>query len=433
VSEPADRGGDAGAVMYDLIARLYPICRSITGPGVRETLGILGEIVPVKLHEVSTGTPVFDWTVPKEWTIRDAYVADMTGRRVVDFREHNLHVVSYSVPVDRTMTLAELRPHLFTDPAHPSWIPYRTSYYAETWGFCLPHDRLLAMSEGDYRVVIDSTLEAGSLTYGEIVVPGASDDEILISAHVCHPSLANDNLSGVAVVTEIAKRLRDAPLRHTVRILLIPGTIGSITWLALNEQRLHRIRHGLVAVNLGDPGAMHYKRSRRGDAPVDRAAVHVLARRRRPHTVVDFSPYGYDERQFCSPGIDLPVGCLSRTPYAQFPEYHTSADDLSLVRPDALRDSLDTYLEILAVLDRDRRWINLSPKGEPQLGRRGLYDAIGGRSDAKSRQMALLWVLNLSDGRHGLLDITERSGLPFATIADAADDLEKAGLLAPAT
>jgi aminopeptidase-like protein len=432
MTQAADRAGAAGAAMHALVARLYPVCRSITGPGVRETLAIVGETVPVSVHEVPTGTPVFDWTVPREWTIRDAFVADASGRRVIDFRAHTLHVVSYSTPVDTTMSLAELRAHLHTDPAHPDWIPYRTSYYADGWGFCLPHNRLASLPDGDYRVVIDSTLADGSLTYGEIVVPGETDDEILISAHVCHPSLANDNLSGIAVVTEIARRVAAAPLRHTLRVILIPGTIGSITWLALNEPRLERIRHGLVAVNLGDPGPMHYKRSRRGDAPVDRAAEYVLARRGRPHTVIDFSPYGYDERQFCSPGIDLPVGCLSRTPYAQFPEYHTSADDLALVRPEALEDSLDTYMEILSVLDRDRRWINLSPKGEPQLGRRGLYDGIGGRSDAKVRQMALLWVLNLSDGRHGLLDIATRSGIAFDTIADAADDLARAGLLAPA-
>jgi len=428
---------DLGRELHARIATLYPICRSITGAGVRETLRQLQALIPLDIHEVPSGTPVFDWTVPREWTIRDAYVATRDGTRIIDFRRHNLHVMSYSAPVRARMPLAELKPHLHSDPGHPDWIPYRTGYYAETWGFCLPHRQLEALVAGDngddYEVVIDSTLADGALSYGECLVPGERADEILVSAHICHPSLANDNLSGIVVATELARRLlaRMGRPRYSYRFLFIPGTIGAITWLALNEARLGAIQAGLIAVNLGDPGPMHYKRSRRGSAAIDQAVEYVLARQ--TGTVIrDFIPYGYDERQFCSPGIDLPVGCLSRTPYGEFPEYHTSADNLDLVRPEALASSLATFEQVFDLLERNRSYLNLQPKCEPQLGRRGLYAAIGGRSDTKTRQLALLWVLNLSDGIHTLLDIARRAGLDFALIAEAAATLVEHGLLAPA-
>jgi aminopeptidase-like protein len=408
----------------DLVERLYPICRSITGDGVRQTLGVIGESIELDVTEVPTGTRVFDWTVPQEWNIRDAYVATPDGRRVIDFRESNLHVVSYSVPVDATMTLDELRPHLHTLPGQPDLIPYRTSYYAPAWGFCLRHDTLDALPDGPYRVVVDSTLEDGSLTYAEHVIPGELDDEVIVSCHVCHPSLANDNLAAIAVAVELAQRLAAERNRYTHRFLFIPGTIGSITWLARNAER---IRHGLVLACAGDRGPLTYKRSRRGDAPVDRAMEHVLASR--PHSIVDFSPYGYDERQFCSPGFNLGVGCLTRTPYAAYPEYHTSADDPSFVSEAAMSDTLDACWEALRVLDRNRRYLNLSPYCEPQLGKRGLYESLGGRSDTKQTQLAMLWVLNLSDGEHDLLDIARRSGLPFSAVAEAAQALHDAALL----
>ncbi|PRX45615.1 aminopeptidase-like protein [Prauserella shujinwangii] len=419
----------SGAEMHALVERLYPICRSITGDGVRRTLELVSELLPLETHEVPTGTPVLDWTVPLEWNIRDAYIADTTGRRVVDFAESNLHVVGYSVPVHATMSRTELAEHLHTLPEHPAWIPYRTSYYAPTWGFCLAQRALDALPEGDYEVHIDSTLAEGHLTYGEHVVPGRVTDEVLVSCHVCHPSLANDNLAGIAVATFLARELAARQPYYTYRFLFAPGTIGAITWLARNAERVERVRHGLVLACAGDRGALTYKRSRRGDAPIDRVLEYVLRTSGREHTVVDFSPYGYDERQFCSPGFDLGVGSLSRTPYAGYPEYHTSADDPGFVSPDALADTLAVCREAFAVLDRDRRYVNLSPYGEPQLGRRGLYDSLGGRSDAKQAQLAMLWVLNLSDGGHSLLDIAERSGLPFASVTAAADALLAAGLL----
>ena len=420
-----------GEELYKLVAELYPICRSITGDGVRRTLEIVErELGGLEVSEVPTGTQVLDWTVPREWNVRDAWVADAAGRRVVDFQASNLHLVSYSVPVRATIGLAELREHLFTLPDQPDWVPYRTSYYAERWGFCASQRLVDSLPEGDYEVCVDTTLADGHLTYGEHLVEGQTQDEVLISCHVCHPSLANDNLSGIAVASRLARLLgQGGRPRYSYRFLFIPGTIGSITWLARNQDNLGRIRHGLVLSGVGDPGGFTYKRSRRGDTEIDRAVAHVLGRSARDHQLVDFSPYGYDERQYCSPGFNLPVGRLGRTPFATYPQYHTSADDMDFVGPAQLQESLEVCQEIVEVLEGNRRYLNLFPKGEPQLGRRGLYGSIGGRSDAEERQMAMLWVLNLSDGDHSLLDVAERAGLPFAQVADVAAVLEEAGLL----
>ncbi|HVV14410.1 DUF4910 domain-containing protein [Amycolatopsis sp.] len=410
--------------MHELVRRLYPLCRSITGDGVRRTLEIVSEYLPLDTYEVPTGTEVFDWTVPREWNISDAYIAS-EGRRVVDFQASNLHVVGYSTPVAATMSLAELRGHLHTLPEQPSLIPYRTSYYAENWGFCLTQETLDGMPDGEYEVRIDSTLDDGHLTYAEHVVPGQVTDEVIVSCHTCHPSLANDNLAGIAVAVALARSLEN-PF-YTYRFLFMPGTIGAITWLARNADRIEKVKHGLVLACAGDAGHLTYKKSRRGDAEIDRVLAYVL--REREHEIVEFSPYGYDERQFCSPGFNLGVGSLSRTPYARYPEYHTSGDNPDFVLPEKLADTLSACQQAFSVLDRDRRYVNLSPYGEPQLGKRGLYDALGGRSDAKQAQLAMLWVLNLSDGEHSLLDIAERSGLPFDTIADAARALHDAALL----
>jgi aminopeptidase-like protein len=427
------RGGfdaaTAGPAMHALVRELYPLCRSITGDGVRRTLARLQQEIPLEVHEVPSGTQVFDWTVPREWNIRDAYVKDARGERVIDFRRHNLHVVGYSTPVRATMSLADLRPHLHTLPQQPDLIPYRTSYYKEDWGFCLARRELDALAEGDYEVCIDSTLEDGFLSYGECVLPGDSDDEVLVSCHVCHPSLANDNLSGIAVATWLARHLRQVPRRYTYRFLFIPGTIGSITWLSLNESRARAIRHGLVLTCIGDRAGFTYKRSRHGDATIDRAVAHVLEHAGEPFRVVDFSPYGYDERQYCSPGFDLHVGCLMRSPWGQFPQYHTSADDPDFVDAQSLAGSVDTLLAVFDVIERDRTYVNLNPKCEPQLGKRGLYGALGGVHVAQL-QFAMLWVLNQSDGGASLLDIARRAELPFEVIADAADLLARHDLLA---
>jgi aminopeptidase-like protein len=419
-----------GRELYDRIGRLYPICRSITGNGVRETLRLLGSELDLEIREVATGTPVFDWIVPREWNIRDAYIMNGNGQRVVDFNASNLHVVSYSVPVHARLTLAELRPHLFSIPDHPDWIPYKTSYYSETWGFCLSDRQLQSLPDGEYEVCIDSSLEDGHLTLGECCLRGRDTAEVFISCHVCHPSLCNDNLSGVSVAVTLATLLRRVPLRYTYRFLFAPGTIGAITWLALNEPHVPKIKHGLVLACLGDRGSPTYKRSRRGDAAIDRTVAHVFRHASHECHSEDFAPHGYDERQYCSPGFNLPVGVLSRTPHGRFPEYHTSADDLAFVAPAALADSLRTCLKVIEVLEGNGMFLNKNPKCEPQLGRRGLYATLGGHSDERrTQEAALLWVLNLSDGTHSLLDIAERSTMPFAMVRDAATALVEHGLL----
>lgn len=420
-----------GARMHALMRELYPVCRSITGDGLRQTLRRVQRDIPVEIVEVPSGTQVFDWTVPREWNIRDAYVKNSSGERVIDFQRHNLHVVNYSAPVRATMTLSELRPRLHSLPDHPDWIPYRTSYYEESWGFCVTHRQLESLPEDRYEVCIDSTLKPGSLTYAECFVAGESADEVLISCHSCHPSLANDNLSGVALAMELAKHVSERPRRLSYRFLFIPGTIGSITWLAHNQETATNIRHGLVLSCVGDRGGSTYKRSRRGNALVDRAVEHVLKTSGGAYSTLDFVPYGYDERQYCSPGFNLAVGCFMRTPNGKFPEYHTSADNLDFVSPEALEDSYRKCVAVLEVLEHDNVYVNLKPHCEPQLGKRGLYRNTGGHS-LPGYEMALLWVLNFSDGAHSLLDIADRSALPFSVVRRAATDLAKHELLAVA-
>jgi aminopeptidase-like protein len=420
---------DGGRAMYELVSELYPICRSITGEGVRRTLRKISRYIHLTICEVPSGCNVFDWTVPPEWNIRDAYIADASGNRVVDFQTSNLHVVGYSIPVRARMSLPQLKQHLHTDPEHPDWIPYRTSYYSPTWGFCLAHNQMLALHDGEYEVCIDSSLKPGHLTYGDLRLLGQTREEVLISCHVCHPSLCNDNLSGIAVATAVAQRLSGMNNRYSYRFLFIPGTIGSITWLAMNHQHLGRIKHGMVLTGIGDAGAPTFKRTRNGDADIDKAWQYVLEQSGRTFSIRPFSPYGYDERQFCSPGIDLPVGCFMRTPHGEYAEYHTSADDLRLVRASSLADSLAMVLDVIDVIERNQTYVNTQPYCEPRLGKYGLYRSVGGGS-ASDYQMALLWLLNMSDGRHTVLDIAARARLPWATIKDALDALCGAGLLA---
>ena len=486
----------AGRSMMDLAAELYPIPRSLTGDGVRATLERIGRRIPLDVQELPTGTPILDWTVPREWNPREAWIRDPAGRKVVDFADHNLHLVGYSAPVHRRMTLDELRPHLHSLPEQPDLIPYRTSYYEETWGFCLPHRLLESLPDGEYEVLVDASLEDGAMTWGECLLPGSTAEEVLVSSHVCHPQLANDNLSGIAVAVQLAETLAAVPeRRYGYRFLFAPGAIGAIAWLARNRGRLDAFRHGLIAANLGDAGAFHYKKSRRGDQEIDRAVVAALAGLGEDLVTEDFFPFGYDERQYCSPGFDLPVGVLTRTPWGKYPEYHTSADDLSFIGAEALAGSLAAYLAIAAVLEEglaapalrrrpqpprartasriartassgsapaaedgqapavdaalggrspeapppdaagtaggsagDRRYRNLEPFGEPQLGRRGLYGGLGG-AGRKEFEIAMLWVLNQSDGEHSLADIAERSGLALVIVGEAADALRDASLL----
>ena len=429
---------DPGRELYSHVKALFPICRSITGAGLRQTLDYIGARVPLVRHEVPSGTKVLDWTVPAEWTVRGGVIETLAGRILVDFRRNNLHLVQYSLPVDRIVPAAELDRHLHSLPDQPDLIPYRTGYYSDSWGFCLAHRDRLALTEPAYRVRIDTELAPGSLSYGECLLPGEEEGEMLIAVHCCHPSLANDNVSGIAVAIELARRLAARPRRRLgYRFLFNPGTIGAIAWLHFNRDAPQRIRHGLVLSCLGDAGPPTYKQSRQGTAAIDRYAAYVLHAAGHAGRVLPFIPYGYDERQYCSPGFNLPVGCLMRSPNGTFPEYHTSADDLSFVRPEHLARSLDLLTQIIDLAEQDRVLLNTEPYGEPQLGPRGLFRAIGGASLGAEGErgfdhMTLLWVLNLSDGQHSLLDIAERSGQDFVAVAAAAAALGAAGLLRPA-
>lgn len=419
-----------GNSMYELAERLYPICRSITGDGNRVTLSILKEIIPMEIVEVPTGTKVLDWKIPEEWNIREAWIKNPEGEKIVDFNELNLHVLNYSSPVDQQVNLEELKKHVFTIPEYPEWVPYRTSYYNRQWGFCMSQNQFERLPEGMYEVKIDSEIRPGSLTYGEFLVPGESDEEVLFSCHICHPSLCNDNLSGIVVATHFADFIKSLNLKYSYRFLFIPGTIGSITWLSRNEDRAHKIKYGLVITLLGDSSPFHYKKSRREDAEIDKI-MEYLIRDEKGAEIRDFSPYGYDERQYCSPGFNLPVGRLSRKPHEEFPEYHTSADNLDFISPENLSRSFEFLLKVISVIEGNKKWINLNPKGEPQLSKRGLYKKVGGQNRQKDHQMAILWILSLSDGNHSLFDIAKKSGIDFSVIEKAALDLQHASLLKP--
>ena len=418
----------AGAELHDLIRELFPVPRSITGNGLRRTLELIGERVPLEVTEVPSGTRVLDWTVPQEWNIAGAWIEGPDGRRVVDYADSPLHVLAYSVPVRERLSLDELEQHLFSLPEHPDWIPFRNSYYQPNWGFCLQHRLRESLPDGEYEVCIDSTLEDGSLTYAEAFVPGESDDEVLVSGYADHPAMANDNLSGLALMALLARELAGRSLRYSYRFLFSPGTIGPIAWLAHNEERLARVKHGLVCLCVGDAGPLTYKKSRRGTAEIDRAAQLVLRDSGEPFEVHEWEPWGGDERQFNSPGFNLPVGTLTRSAPGSFPEYHTSADDLDFVRPEALARSFQAYRDVFDVLETNAAYVNLSPKGEPQLGRRGLYRAIGA-GGANVDELSLLWMLNLSDGEHTLVEIAEQSGRSYAQVRDAARTLVDHDLL----
>ncbi len=420
---------DIGAEMYAQAERMYPICRSITGNGVRETLAIIREHIQIDIHEVPSHTKVFDWTVPREWNIRDAYIKNEKGERIIDFKDSNLHVVNYSVPINKKLPLEELKAHLYTIPENPDWIPYRTSYYDDTWGFCLSHHQMQSLEDGIYEVFIDSDHSDGNLSYGELLIKGETEEEILLSAHICHPSLANDNLSGIAVLTYFAKYLQSISHRYSYRFIFAPGTIGSITWLASNEDKIDRIKHGLVVSCLGDAGNPTYKCSRQSEAEINQVIEYVLENSGGEYSIEKFSPYGYDERQYCSPGINLNVGLLERSKYGTFPEYHTSADNLDFIQPKYLQESLELIKNIISVLEANKTYINMQPKCEPQLGKRGLYSAIGGDLDKATKQLAMLWILNQSDGSKSLLDIGRVSSISFELLHQTALLLEEHDLI----
>lgn len=420
--------------MSSLLKRLFPICRSLTGNGVRETFSILSEYIPLTTEEVSSGTQAFDWTVPKEWNISDAYVKNSADKKVIDFAESNLHVVHYSTPVREAMSLKELKKHIHTLPETPDIIPYRTSYYTPAWGFCMRHTDFEKLADDTYEVVIDSTLQDGSLTYGELFIPGTSTDEIVLSTYICHPSLANDNLSGPVLLTFLAQSLleKKSSLQYSYRFLFLPETIGSLVWLSRNQSRVDRIKHGLVVTCVGDDAPFTYKKSRIGNAAIDRIALRILRESGAPFSSLDFYPLGSDERQYCSPAFNLPFGSLMRTPYQKYPEYHTSADNLDLVSGKTIFETAEIYEKILTTLEHERplTYCTVLGFGEPQLGKRGLYAAIGGSAhDDKTIQQSMMWILNLSDGTYSLQDISERTGISLSILIEAARTLQDHKLL----
>ena len=416
-------------MMYELIKRLYPICCSITGEGTRETLNIIKEYIPIEIHEVPTGTKVFDWSIPKEWNITDAYVKNSKGERIVDFKKSNVHILNYSVPIKKKLPLAELKKHLFTLPEAPDQVPYLTSYYEENWGFCITHRQYEELKEDEYEVCVDSSLKDGHLTYGELLIEGALEDEVLFTTYICHPSLCNDNLSGIALQTLLASALKDKQLNYSYRFLFIPETIGAITWLSLNENKVPKIKHGLVATCVGDAGKSTYKKTKRGNAIIDKVVEKVLKDSGAEYNIVDFCPFGSDERQFSSLAFNLDVGSLTRTPCNSFAEYHTLADNLDFVAEEYLQDSLDKYLDAVFILEHDGKYLNLNPKCEPNLGKRGLCGLIGGRKGPDHLKEAIFWVLSDSDGNKSLLDTSISSGMPFKIIKQAADLLCETNLL----
>ncbi|PJI09839.1 MULTISPECIES: DUF4910 domain-containing protein [Clostridium] len=427
-----------GEKMFKLMKEMFPICRSITGDGVRETLNIIKEIIPININEVPSGTEVFDWTVPREWNIKDAWIKNPRGEKIVDFKESNLRVLNYSSPINKTMKFEELKTHIFTLPYTPDWIPYMTSYYNENWGFCMSHNEFIKFQnetkpDEEFEVHIDSSLKNGYLTYGEYFLQGESKEEVLISTYVCHPSMCNDNLSGIALTTylayALAKMNEKCKLRYSYRFLFVPETIGSITWLSLNEKKTSNIKYGLVASCVGDRGCLTYKKSRDGNNLIDKIAVNILKYSGAQYKVLDFFPWGSDERQFCSPGFNLPVGSLMRTPYGYYGEYHTSADNFNFVDKKSIADTFDKYIKIIFIIENNNAYLNLNPKCEPRLGKRNLYGSLGGRMLYEYDETAMFWILNQSDGKNSLLDISEKSNIDFFRIKNAADALLNAGLL----
>jgi len=420
-----------GIEMHELMTKLFPICRSITGNGVRETLKKIQIHIPIQINEVQSQTKVFDWTIPKEWNIQDAYVIDPNGKKIIDFKNSNLHVVCYSIPIHKKMELSELKPHIHTLPEMPDAIPYLTSYYNEDWGFCMSHNEFKKLQEGEYEIMIDSTLENGSLTYGEFLKKGEVEDEFLFTCYICHPSMCNDNLSGTVLITFLAKYLENIKTKLSYRFLFIPETIGAITWLSKNEQNLHKIKHGLVATCLGDSGSSTYKKTRDGNNEIDKIVKYVLENSKQDYTIIDFIPNGSDERQFCSPGFNLPCGSLVRSipGSGKFPEYHTSEDNLYFVKAENLADTFSKYCEIIYISENNIKYFNLNPKCEPQLGKRGLYRNLGSQKYSEEKDLAIFWILNQSDGENSLLDIAIKSKLDFHLIKEVADKLVDHNLL----
>jgi aminopeptidase-like protein len=414
---------DIGIEIYSLIEKLFPICRSITGNGTRKTLELIKQHIPIEINEIHSNTKVFDWTVPKEWNIINAYVKNSKGEKIIDFQKSNLHILQYSIPIHKKMTLDELKNHLYSIEEYPDWIPYRTSYYQENWGFCISHKQFQTLDDDEYEVFIDSTLEHGSLTYGELFFKGEIEDEILFSTYICHPSMCNDNLSGTALLTFLAKTLIDKQTKYSYRFLFIPETIGAISWLSKNENNVNKIKYGMVATCVGDSGQSTYKKTKQGNTLLDKIVEKILIDSGDSYEIVDFFPTGSDERQFSSPGFNIPVGSLVRTLYGEFPEYHTSADNMDFMNSKSLQDSFTKYHSIIYLLENNVIYKNQNPKCEPNLGKRNLYDLIGANKKLSSNSNSIFWLLNQSDGNTSLLEIASKSNISFVEIKNMADIL----------
>lgn len=417
-----------GRAMHRLVTELFPVCRSITGDGVRETLRVLQRRIPLTIHEVPSGTKVFDWTVPPEWNIRDAYILDKHDKRVVDFRQNNLHVVGYSVPVDTTVSLAELQEHLYSLEDQPDAVPYLTSYYQKRWGFCLSHNQRQSLVDGVYRVVIDSALRDGFLTYGELIIPGVSEEEVFLSTYVCHPSMANNELSGPVITTFLAEWLASQPRRYTYRIVFVPETIGSLTYLSQNLDSLRRnVVAGFNITCVGDDRAFSFLPSRHGSTLADRVALNILSHAHPGFIHYCYLDRGSDERQYCSPGVDLPVVSVMRSKYREYPEYHTSLDDLEFVTAEGLQGGFDVLQDCLELLERNRVY-RATCLGEPQLGRRGLYPTLGTK-DTHQQVKETTDFLAYADGTNDLVDISNRIHAPVQRLYPVVDTLMAAGLI----
>jgi aminopeptidase-like protein len=427
-----DSGLTEGTFMHGLAARLFPICRSLTGDGVRQTLSIFKEHLPeLVIHEIPSGTRCFDWTVPDEWNIRNAFVVDPTGKKIIDFTKCNLHVLGYSEPVDKEVSLDELQAHLHSLPDLPDAIPYVSSFYNRAWGFCISHNERQKLLEGTYRVFIDSTLEPGNLTYAELLLPGSSQQEVLVSTYVCHPSLANNELSGPVVCLQLAKWLSEMPeRRYSYRFLFIPETIGSIAYISRHLEHLQKyVIAGFTITCIGDERAYSYLPSRAGDTLSDRVAQHVLKHRAPDFIRYSFLDRGSDERQYCAPGVDLPIASLMRSKYGVYPEYHTSMDDLTLVTPKGLQGGYEVLRDCVTAIEIERRY-QVTVLCEPQMGKRGLYSPLMTRGVERTVQMRMD-ILTYCDGKHSLLDIANLLGAPIAEIFTFAKELVTHDLLRP--
>ena len=414
--------------MWSLVEKLFPINRSITGNGVRQTLKILSEQIPLKIHEVPTGTKVFDWTIPQEWNLRDAYIIDPHGNKIADFKKCNLHIVGYSVPIDRTLTLDELQEHLYSLPDQPEAIPYITSYYKERWGFCIAHNERLKLKEGIYHVFIDSELKDGYLTYGEFILPGEINKEVFLSTYVCHPSMANNELSGPVVAAFIGKWLASQPRRYTYRIIFIPETIGSITYLSRHLQELKQ--NMIVGFNIscvGDERAYSYVASRYENTFADKVASNVLSFEHPDSIKYSFLDRGSDERQYCSPGVDLPLVTLSRSKYGTYPEYHTSLDNLDIVTATGLRGGYELIKDCINVIENNRTY-RVICFGEPQLGKRGLYPNLSTKNSNVSVKTMMDFIA-YADGTNDMIDISNIIRKLVMEIVPIAERLLEAGLV----